>query len=81
MVLLHTTFKCRYSAHDKFQTSQPMLNDVFEGHPRSSEMTTFDTMHMSAYWSSTAMTAISLSAPPAAEKAFWVHFEPKNRVW
>jgi len=56
-------------------------NDVFEGHPRSSEMTTFDTMHMSAYWSSTAMTAISLSAPPAAEKAFWVHFEPKNRVW
>jgi len=24
-------------------------NDVFEDHPRSSEMTTFDTMHISSY--------------------------------
>jgi len=54
--------------------------DVCEGHPRSLEMTTFDTMHMSSYWSSIAMTVISLSAPPAAAKAFWVHFEPQNII-
>ena len=43
-------------------------------------MTTFYTMHMSSYWSSIAMTVISLSAPPAAAKAFWVHFEPQNII-
>jgi len=32
--------------------------DVCKGHPRSLEMTTFDTMHTSSYWSSIAMTTI-----------------------
>ena len=78
---------CLTSPYSHTSSTDPNLIQGDDGYSSAAlsslslSMTLFDIMHMRAYLSAIAMTAISLSAPTAGAKAFWVHFEPQNRVW